>query len=191
MARSEATCREPLLAWRQAVQLRRAARRTVVVSLPAANYDPAMAREPRRRACRKPRLGARTVLALALLAGGWAACTPSAQDCRDLMPVDAKPAVPAPTPAGTRGCRIEQDGTVIQVEAVRRNMHWERGRIWIDGVETPESDLSSALLAAKARHAATDIGKALRTLRDSAKAFRDNLRNPPPPPTPNPDQSHP
>jgi hypothetical protein len=149
-----------------------------------------MARQPLPRARRKAPLGARTVLAVALLAGAWAGCTPSAQDCRDLMPVDAKSAFPAPTPSGTRGCRVEQDGTVIQAEAVRRNMHWERGRIWIDGVETPENDISSALLAAHARHAATDLGKALRSLRDSAKSIRDHLRNPPPPP-PSPDPPHP
>jgi hypothetical protein len=115
------------------------------------------------------------------LAGGFAACSPSAEDCRDLMPVDAGPAVPARTPGATRGCKAEQEGVTIQVEAVRRNLRWERGRIWIDGVETPESDLPSALLAARARHAASDFGakagQTLRGIRDSARSFRDKLRD--------------
>ena len=131
-------------------------------------------------------------LALLALAAGAAACAPSAEDCHDLMPVDVGPAIPAPTPANTRGCQATKEGVTIQVEAVRRNLRWERGRIWIDGSEAPETDLPSALAAARARHAAQNLGakagQALRDLKDAAKSFRDNLRgqpqpqNPPPPP---------
>ncbi|HEY6321405.1 MAG TPA: hypothetical protein VJA16_07600 [Thermoanaerobaculia bacterium] len=131
-------------------------------------------------------------LALLPLAAGAAACAPSAEDCHDLMPVDIGPAIPAPTPASTRGCKATNEGVTIQVEAVRRNLRWERGRIWIDGLEAPETDLPSALAAARARHAATNLGakagQALRDLKDAAKSFRDGLRgqpqpqNPPPPP---------
>jgi hypothetical protein len=131
-------------------------------------------------------------LVLLALAAGAAACAPSAEDCRDLMPVDVGPAIPSPTPANTRGCQATKEGVTIQVEAVRRNLRWERGRIWIDGLEAPETDLPSALAAARARHAAQNLGakagQALRDLKDAAKSFRDNLRgqpqpqNPPPPP---------
>jgi hypothetical protein len=119
-------------------------------------------------------------MALVPLAAGVAACGPSAEDCRNLMPVAAGLPVPAETPAATRGCKAVQEGVTVQVEAVRRNLGWERGRIWVDGAETPESDLPSALLAARARHAASDLGakagKALRGLRDSVKSFHDGLR---------------
>jgi len=136
-------------------------------------------------------------LVLLPLAGGITACAPSAEDCRDLMPVDAGAAVPAPTPAATRGCKAEKEGVTVQVEAVRRNLRWERGRIWIDGLEAPESDLTSALAAARARHAAISLGakagQALRGIKDAAKSFRDGLRGqpepsspPPPPPPPHP-----
>ena len=131
-------------------------------------------------------------LVLLPLAAGAAACAPSAEDCHDLMPVDVGPAIPAPTPAATRGCRATKDGVTIQVEAVRRNLRWERGRIWIDGLEAPETDLPSALAAARARHAAQSLGakagEALKGIKDAAKSFRDGLRgqpqpqNPPPPP---------
>jgi hypothetical protein len=137
-------------------------------------------------------------LVLLPLAAGAAACAPSAEDCHDLMPVDVGvdvgPAIPAPTPANTRGCKATKEGVTIQVEAVRRNLRWERGRIWIDGLEAPEIDLSSALAAARARHAAQNLGakagQALRDLKDAAKSLRDGLRgqpqpqNPPPPPQP-------
>ena len=129
-------------------------------------------------------------LVLLPLAGGAAACAPSAEDCRDLMPVDAGPAVPAPTPAATRGCKAEKEGVTVQVEAVRRNLRWERGRIWIDGLEAPESDLTSALAAARARHAAISLGakagQALRSIKDAAKSLRDGLRGQPEPPSPPP-----
>jgi hypothetical protein len=134
-------------------------------------------------------------LVLLPLAAGAAACAPTAEDCHDIMPVDAGPAIPAPTPAATRGCKATRDGVVIQVEAVRRNLGWERGRIWIDGLEAPETDLPSALAAARARHAATSLGakagQALRNLKDAAQSFRDGFKgeaqpqNPPPPPPQN------
>ena len=134
-------------------------------------------------------------LALLPLAAAAAACAPSAEDCHDLMPVDVGPAIPAPTPANTRGCKATNEGVTIQVEAVRRNLRWERGRIWIDGLEAPETDLPSALASARARHAAQNLGakagQALRDLKDTAKSFRDGLRgqpqpqNPPPPPPQN------
>jgi hypothetical protein len=123
------------------------------------------------------------------LAGGLAACSPSAEDCRNLMPVEAGPAVPAQTPAGTRGCKSIQDGVIIQAEAVRRNLRWERGRIWIDGVETPESDLGSALIAARARRVTGKADQVLQGIRDSAKSIRDSFRSkerPPKPPPPQP-----
>src|SRR5579864_2323914 len=60
-----------------------------------------------------------------LLVGGGAACAPSAEDCREIMPVDVGPAVPHPTPAGTRGCKATKEGVSVQVEAVRRNLGWE------------------------------------------------------------------
>ena len=128
-------------------------------------------------------------LALLALLATLAACTPSAESCRDLMPVEGLAAVPARPPAATRGCTAEQDGVTIQVEAIRRNMAWERGRIWIDGVETPESDLSSTLLAAHARLSARGLGaqagRVVRSLKDSAHALVDGFRNPPPaPPAP-------
>jgi hypothetical protein len=128
---------------------------------------------------------------LALLAA-LTACAPSADSCRDLMPVEGLAALPARTPAATRGCTAEQDGVTIQVEAIRRNMTWERGRIWIDGVETPESDLSSTLLAAHARLSARGLGaqagRVVRSLKDSAHALVDGFRNPPavPPAPPTP-----
>ncbi len=141
------------------------------------------------------RLPAVARLVLLALAAGAAACAPSAEDCHDLMPVDVGPAIPAPTPANTRGCKATNEGVTIQVEAVRRNLRWERGRIWIDGLEAPEGDLPSALAAARARHAAQNLGakagQALRGLKDAAKSFRDGLRgqpqpqNPPPPPPQN------
>jgi hypothetical protein len=121
------------------------------------------------------------------LAGGLAACSPSAEDCRNLMPVEAGPAVPAQTPAGTRGCKSVQEGVTIQAEAVRRNLRWERGRIWIDGIETPESDLGSAMIAARARRAAGKANQILQGIRDTAKSIRDGFRGkegpskPPPP----------
>jgi hypothetical protein len=134
-------------------------------------------------------------LALLPLAAGAAACAPSAEDCHDLMPVDVGPAIPAPTPVNTRGCQATNEGVTIQVEAVRRNLRWERGRIWIDGLEAPETDLPSALAAARARHAAQSLGakagEALKDIKDAAKSFRDGLRgqpqpqNPPPPPPQN------
>jgi hypothetical protein len=134
-------------------------------------------------------------LVLLALAAGAAACAPSAEDCHDLMPVDVGPAIPAPTPANTRGCKATNEGVTIQVEAVRRNLRWERGRIWIDGLEAPETDLPSALAAARARHAAQSLGakagEALKGIKDAAKSFRDGLRgqpqpqNPPPPPPQN------
>jgi|GEM_PF-2719560 len=133
-------------------------------------------------------------LVLLPLAAALPACAPTAEDCREIMPVEAGPAIPAPTPAATRGCKATKDGVVIQVEAVRRNLRWERGRIWIDGLEAPESDLPSALAAARARHAATSLGakagQALRNLKDAAKSFRDGFKgeaqpqNPSPPPPP-------
>ncbi len=135
-------------------------------------------------------------LALLLLAGVVVACAPSAEDCREIMPVDFGPAVPHPTPAATRGCKATKDGVAVQVEAVRRNLGWERGRIWVDGIEAPEADLQSAVVAAKARHAASQLGtkagQAVRDLKDAAKSFRDSFRgqqqpqNPPPPPPQNP-----
>ena len=138
------------------------------------------------------RLPAVARLVLLALAAGAAACAPSAEDCHDLMPVDVGPAIPAPTPANTRGCQATKEGVTIQVEAVRRNLRWERGRVWIDGLEAPETDLPSALAAARARHAAQNLGakagQALRDLKDAAKSLRDGLRgqpqpqNPPPPP---------
>lgn len=127
-------------------------------------------------------------LALLPLALGAAACAPSAEDCHDLMPVDVGPAIPAPTPASTRGCKATTEGVTIQVEAVRRNLRWERGRIWIDGLEAPETDLPSALAAARARHAAQNLGakagQALRDLKDAAKSLRDGLRGQPQPQNP-------
>ena len=134
-------------------------------------------------------------LVLLLLAGIAAACAPSAEDCRELMPVDLGdfgPAVPHPTPAATRGCKATKEGVSIQVEAVRRNLRWERGRIWVDGLEAPEADLHSAVAAARARHAAAELGakagQAVKGLKDAARSFRDSFRGqqepqqPPPPP---------
>jgi hypothetical protein len=118
------------------------------------------------------------------LAAVVAACTPSAEDCHDLMPLEVGPAVPAPTPAGTRGCKATQDGVAIQVEAVRRNLSWERGRIWVDGIETPESDLQGALTAARARQAAAKANQILRGIKDTARSIRDTLRGQEPPPKP-------
>lgn len=119
-------------------------------------------------------------LVLVLLAAGLSACAPSAEDCRDLMPFAAATAVPARTPADTRGCRATREGVLFQVEAVRRNLRWERGRIWIDGLEATETDLSSAMAAARARHNAARLGsragQALRAIRDAARAFRDTLK---------------
>jgi hypothetical protein len=103
------------------------------------------------------------------------------------MPVEAGPAVPAQTPAGTRGCKAIQEGVTIQVEAVRRNLRWERGRIWIDGIETPESDLPSSMLAARARRAVGKGQKILQGIRDTARSLRDSFRgqeSPPKPPPP-------
>ena len=115
-----------------------------------------------------------------LLVGGAAACAPSAEDCREIMPVDVGPAVPHPTPAGTRGCKATKEGVSVQVEAVRRNLGWERGRVWVDGLEAPEADLQSALATARARHAAADLGakagQAVRGLKDAARSFRDSFR---------------
>lgn len=135
-------------------------------------------------------------LVLLLMAGAMAACAPTAEDCREIMPVDFGPAVPHPTPAATRGCKATKDGVSIQVEAVRRNLRWERGRIWVDGLEAPEADLQSALVAARARHAASELGakagQAVQGLKDAARSFKDSFRgrqqpqNPPPPPPPNP-----
>jgi hypothetical protein len=135
-------------------------------------------------------------LVLLPLAAASASCAPTAEDCHEIMPVEAGPAIPAPTPAATRGCKATRDGVVIQVEAVRRNLRWERGRTWIDGLEAPESDLPSALAAARARHAATSLGakagQALRNLKDAARSFRDGFKGeaqpekPPPPPPPPP-----
>jgi hypothetical protein len=122
------------------------------------------------------------------LAAGLAACSPSADDCRNLMPVESGPAVPAQTPGGTRGCKAVQEGVTIQVEAVRRNLGWERGRIWIDGIETPESDLGSALIAARARRAATKANKILEGIRDTARSIRDGFGAKEPPPKPPPPQ---
>jgi hypothetical protein len=137
-------------------------------------------------------------LLLASLAGGLSACAPSAEDCRDLMPVALDPgvaAVPAKTPAATRGCQATQDGVLIQVEAVRRNLRWERGRIWIDGLEAPEADIPSALAAARARHAAAKLGakagEALRSLTEAAKSFRDSFKGQPQPAQPPPPQPPP
>ena len=117
-------------------------------------------------------------------------CSPSVEDCHNLMPVETTTVVPAPTPAATRGCKTEQEGVTIQVEAVRRNLRWERGRIWIEGVETPETDVSSSILAARARHAATDFGTKVRQtlhgIGDTAKSFRDSLHGKPEPPKPPP-----
>jgi len=137
-------------------------------------------------------------LFLMVLVGGLSACAPSAEDCRDLMAAavgptaPTVPAVPAKTPAATRGCQAVQDGVLIQVEAVRRNLRWERGRIWIDGLEAPETDLPSALAAARARHAAAKLGakagEIVRSITDAAKSFRDSFKGqaqpsqPPPPP---------
>lgn len=134
-------------------------------------------------------------LVLLALAAGAAACAPSAEDCHDLMPVDVGPAIPAPTPANTRGCKATNEGATIQVEAVRRNLRWERGRIWIDGLEAPETDLPSALAAARARHAAQNLGakagQALRDLKDAAKSFRDGFRGQPEPQSPPPPRPQP
>jgi hypothetical protein len=131
-------------------------------------------------------------ISLVPLAAGLAACSPSVEDCHNLMPVETTTAVPAPTPAATRGCKTEQEGVTIQVEAVRRNLRWERGRVWIEGVETPESDISSSILAARARHAATDFGTKVRQtvhdLGDAARSFRDSLHGKPEPPKPPPQQ---
>jgi len=139
---------------------------------------------------RARRISAIAWIALALLAGSHAACTPSAEDCHDLMPVEAGPAVPAHTPPGTRGCKAVQEGVTIQVEAVRRNLRWERGRVWVDGIETPENDLPSALAAARARHAASTLGaktgQALRNLKDTARSFRNGFRGQQQPSSPPP-----
>jgi hypothetical protein len=126
--------------------------------------------------------------ALAALAGCLAACTPSAEDCRNLVPVEveAGPAVPAQTPGGTRGCKAVKEGVTIQVEAVRRNLGWERGRIWIDGIETPESDLSSALIAARARRTVSKADRILQGVRDTARSIRDGFRGKEPPSKPPP-----
>ena len=120
------------------------------------------------------------------LAAGLIACAPSAEDCRDLMAAAVGPAAPAvpavlaKTPAATRGCQATYDGVLIQVEAVRRNLRWERGRIWIDGLEAPETDLPSALSAARARHAAAKLGakagEIVRSITDAAKSFRDSFK---------------
>jgi hypothetical protein len=130
-------------------------------------------------------------LVLLALVGAMAACAPTVEDCREIMPVDFGPAVPHPTPAATRGCKATKEGVSIQVEAVRRNLRWERGRIWVDGLEAPEADLHSALAAARARHAASELGtktgQALQGLKDAAKSFKDSFKNqqqpqkPPPP----------
>lgn len=129
-------------------------------------------------------------LVLIPLAATLGACSPSIEDCRNLMPVETTTAVPAPTPAATRGCKAEQEGVTIQVEAVRRNLRWEKGRIWIEGVETPEIDVSSSILAARARHAATDFGTKVRQtvqgIGDAAKSFRDSVKGKPEPPKPPP-----
>jgi hypothetical protein len=128
-------------------------------------------------------------LVLIPLAAILGACSPSIEDCRNLMPVETTTAVPAPTPAATRGCKAELEGVTIQVEAVRRNLRWEKGRIWIEGVETPEIDVSSSL-AARARHAATDFGTKVRQtvqgIGDAAKSVRDSLHGKPEPPKPPP-----
>ncbi len=129
-----------------------------------------------------------------LLAAIAVACAPSAEDCRELMPVDTVdfgPAVPHPTPAATRGCKATKEGVSIQIEAVRRNLRWERGRIWVDGLEAPEADLHSAVAAARARHGAAELGakagQAVKGLKDAARSFRDSFRGrqepqqPPPP----------
>ena len=132
-------------------------------------------------------------LVLFLLAAALAACAPSAEDCREIMPVDFGPAVPHPTPANTRGCKATKDGISIQVEAVRRNLRWDRGRIWVDGLEAPEADLQSALVAARARHAASELGaktgQAVQSLKDAAKSFKDSFQGqqqPQKPPPQNP-----
>ncbi|HVT60427.1 MAG TPA: hypothetical protein VHR45_18785 [Thermoanaerobaculia bacterium] len=146
------------------------------------------------RRWRWPARGRMPVLAgvAALLCG---ACNPSRESCRHLMPAAVvAPAAVALTPAATRGCRAEQDGVAVQVEAVRRNLRWERGRIWVDGVETPEAAVASTVAAVQARRAGAALGakaeQERRRLRELAPGLR--LRRPPggppagspPPPSP-------
>ncbi|HLX06751.1 MAG TPA: hypothetical protein VKY89_02695 [Thermoanaerobaculia bacterium] len=138
---------------------------------------------------------------LVSLVAGIFACAPSSEDCRDLMAAAVGPAVPAvpavlaKTPAATRGCQATYDGVLIQVEAVRRNLRWERGRIWIDGLEASETDLPSALAAARARHAAAKLGakagEIVRSITDAAKSFRDSFRGQAQPAQPPPGQTPP
>ncbi|MDP9122166.1 MAG: hypothetical protein M3O15_12510, partial [Acidobacteriota bacterium] len=77
-----------------------------------------------------------------VLTAACGACRPTAYTCAGLMPVAADAVRPAGTPAGTTGCAGDSRGIPVAVEAVRKGLSWERGRIWIDGAEAAGADLS-------------------------------------------------
>jgi len=55
------------------------------------------------------------------------------------------------TPAGTHGCRATLADVPVIVEANRKGLQWERGRIWVAGKEATEASFRDAMREEKVR----------------------------------------
>lgn len=107
-----------------------------------------------------------TSVLLLLLLG----CTPSAQDCRHILPVVAEPVSLTTTPAGTHGCSCVSDGVLVIAEARRSGLSWARGQLWVDGTPVREQDFSTSLAQAKAQ-------RQVETAAAQAKGIADGVRD--------------
>jgi len=108
----------------------------------------------------------RILLAFLLLSA--AACKPGVTQCTQLLGEGPDGEVPqnvtvTTTPAGTAGCRATFASVPVIVEANRRGLHWERGRIWVAEKETTEASFRDALREEKIRMKVRDAGDRIRS----------------------------
>ena len=72
------------------------------------------------------------------------------------------------TPAGTPGCRATFDHVPVTMEANRKGLHWERGRVWVGDKEATDASFRDALreekIRGKVRDAKDRLKSALRGL---------------------------
>src|SRR5581483_10491491 len=79
------------------------------------------------------------------------ACTPSAQDCHNILPVISEPVTVTTTPAGTHGCSCLSEGVLVVAEARHHGLSWARGQLWVDGTPVSEQDFPARLSEVKTR----------------------------------------
>ena len=89
----------------------------------------------------------RPIALLALLA----ACSPSTDECRTILPLTGEAVMVTRTPSGVVGCTTSVDGVTVTTEAHRAGLGWSAGTTWVDGEETRREHVHAQVAAIRTR----------------------------------------